>query len=372
LTSPVPAPDDRSDAASGLDPGRREVSMTIKTVAVVLGLVVSIAGSPLARAQAPAAPARTPAAKVGDEVIDLSEVEKPLKARLAQIEQQRFELLRQHLDQLVAERLLAQEAKRRNISVDELLKQEVAAKTPEVSEDEVTEFMTQNRARLPRGDEAELKRKVTDYLRAQAAGEQRQAFVDLLRTKTPVTVYLEEPASSRVPVRSDVGFVRGPADAPVVIVEFSDFQCPYCKNVVATVKQVLEKYPGKVKWIFRDFPLAQLHPDAPKAHEAARCAGAQGKFWEYHDVLFEKAPRLRPADLKQYADDLKLDAAAFGQCLDSGRFAPAVASDLAEGNDLGISGTPTFYVNGRTLVGAQPYSAFQQAIESELTKKRSP
>jgi protein-disulfide isomerase len=183
-----------------------------------------------------------------------------------------------------------------------------------------------------------------------------------------VKIYLEESPAARVDVSRDKGFARGPGDATVVIVEFSDFQCPYCKTVVATVKQVLDRYPGKVRWIFRDFPIARIHPDAPKAHEAARCAGVQGKFWEYHDVLFERSPRLSRADLQQYAGDLKLDAAAFAECLDSQRFAEAVAADIAEGGELGVSGTPTFYVNGRPLVGAQPYQAFRNLIESELAR----
>ena len=257
-----------------------------------------------------------------------------------------------------------QEAKRRGIAPEQLIRDEVQARTPEVTDDEVTAFMTQNRSRLPRGDEAELRVRVRDHLRRQQAEQQQQAFVDTLRARTPVTLMFPP----RVPVKTDRGYSRGPADAPVVIVEFSDFQCPFCKTVVGTVKQAMDRYPGKVRWIFRDFPIAGLHPEAPKAHEAARCAGAQGKFWEYHDLLFERSPRMRPEDLKQYAADLKLDEAAFAQCLDESRFAAAVAADIEEGANLGITGTPIFYVNGRALVGAQPLSAFQRAIEGELPK----
>ena len=120
---------------------------------------------------------------------------------------------------------------------------------------------------------------------------------------------------------ADTGFARGAAGAPVTIVEFSDFQCPFCKAAAATVKQVLDRYPGKVKWSSATSRIDRLHPEAPRAHEAARCAGAQGKFWEYHDVLFERSPRQARADLKQYAEELKLDATAFVQCLDSRRYA---------------------------------------------------
>ena len=174
---------------------------------------------------------------------------------------------------------------------------------------------------------------------------------------------------TRLPVDASKGFVRGNKAAPVTIVEFSDFQCPFCKRATPIVKQVLEHYPGKVKWVFRDFPIASLHPDAPKAAEAARCAAEQGKFWEYHDVLFEKAPQLSIEELKRYAKDLKLDSAAFAKCLDSGKQAAAVKADIEQGDRLGITGTPTFFINGRQLVGAEPLATFEKIIDTELSQK---
>jgi predicted DsbA family dithiol-disulfide isomerase len=332
-------------------------------VTAVVAVFWAATSGPAAWAQA-ARSAQDPAARVGDETIEMEEVERGVRTQMAQLERRRIEILQQQLDELVAERLIAQEAKRRGVTPEQLLRDEVQARTPDVSDDEITAFMAQNRSRLPRGDEAELRVRVRDHLRRQHAEQQQQAFVDTLRARTPVTVMFPP----RIPVRTDRGYSRGPADAPVVIVEFSDFQCPFCKTVVGTVKQAMDRYPGKVRWIFRDFPIAGLHPEAPKAHEAARCAGAQGKFWEYHDLLFERSPRMKPDDLKQYAAELRLDQAAFAQCLDEDRFAAAVAADIEEGANLGITGTPIFYVNGRALVGAQPLSAFQRAIEGELPK----
>jgi protein-disulfide isomerase len=343
-------------------------------IAGALVAVLLVAGPALAQ-PAPATPSPRGdrvAAEVGDEVIRLEDVEGPLRASLAQLEQQRYELLQQKLDQLIAERLLAQEARGRAMSVEQLLKEEVHAKVPPVTDDQVTAFMTENRARLPRGDERELRLRVWDYLRAQQVGERRQRYVDELRTRTRVAVHLEEPESARVPVSAGTGHVRGPQDARVVIVEFSDFQCPFCKTVVPTVKQVLERYPGQVKWVFRDFPIPGLHPEAARAHEAARCAGDQGKFWEYHDVLFERSPRHAPAQLKAYATELGLDGAAFGRCLDTGQHQQAVAADMEEGARLGVTGTPTFFVNGRMLVGAQPAPAFHRLIDSELRRPPTP
>jgi protein-disulfide isomerase len=302
-------------------------------------------------------------------VITLDEVERSVQPQLAKLAEQRYEVLDQKLDQMIADKLLAQEAKRRGLSVEDLIKADVLAKAPDIPEAEVVAFINQNRARLPKLEEQELRLKVWDYLRGQKVAEQRQAYVQQLRDKGKVTVLLEEPAGTRVAVSGDQGFVRGAKDAPVTIVEFSDFQCPYCKTANATVKQVLERYPGKVRLVFRDFPLASIHPQAPKAHEAARCAAEQGKFWEYHDLLFDRSPKMTPADLKQYAQELKLESAAFDKCLDSGKHAAAVDKDAQEGAGLGLTGTPSFFINGKQLVGAQPLTAFQKIIDNELAKK---
>ncbi len=337
----------------------------------IAALALGIGAGTAAAQKAPAAPAKssTPAARVGDEVITLEEVEQAVRPQLIKLDEQRYEILDQKLDQLIGDRLLAQEAKRKNVSVEQLLKTEVYSKAPEVPDSDVTAFMNQNRARLPKMDEKELRLKVWDHLRSQKVNEQRQSYVQGLRGQAKVTVLLEEPTSARYEVSGDRGFVRGPKDAPVTVVEFSDFQCPFCKTANATVKQLLDKYPGKVRLVFRDYPLATLHPQAPKAHEAARCAADQGKFWEYHDLLFERSPRMAPADLKQYAQELKLEAAAFAQCLDSGKYAAEVDKDFQEGAGLGLTGTPSFFINGRQLVGAQPLAAFQKIVDSELAKQ---
>ena len=297
-------------------------------------------------------------------------MQQALQQELTQIELRRFNLLEQKLDQLVAERLLAGAAKKRGASVEALLQEEVTRKAPKVTDDEVTDFITKNHDRLSQADEAELRLKVWDYLQGQKVAQQRQDYLRRLRAETNVTLYLQEPASARVQVEANKGFARGSKDAPIAIVEFSDFQCPFCKAVISTVHQLMAQYAGKVKWIFRDYPIPSLHPLAPKAHEAARCAAEQGKFWEYHDLLFERSPRHSPSELKEYARALKLNGEIFAKCFDSGKYQPAVASDVQERAKLGASGTPTFFINGRMLVGNQPISAFQKIINSDLAKKQ--
>jgi protein-disulfide isomerase len=343
---------------------------TRETILMAGAVLALLWGHAPAYAQpAQGAKSTTPAAKVRDEVITLEEVEGALKSQLAAIESQRFALIEGKLDQLIGERVLAQEAKNRRISVEQLLQVEVYAKAPAVTDAEVRSFIIQNRARLPQADESELTPKVREYLRGQKMEERRQAYVENLRARSKVAVYLETPVTARVPVSTDRGFVRGAKDARVVIVEFSDFQCPFCQSVTATLKQLLDKYPGKVKWVFRDFPISNLHPAAPKAHEAARCAAEQGKFWEYHDMLFEKSPHQAPEDLKQYAKYLGLDTTSFARCLDSGKQQAEVSRDLQDGASLGVAETPTFFINGRRLLGAQPLTAFRKVVDSELARK---
>lgn len=311
----------------------------------------------------------TPAAKVGEEIISLEDVQRSLQNELIQLERERYKLIEEKLEKLVEQKLLESEAKRRGTSIDELIKQEVSTKAQKVSDAEIDAFIAQNRSRFSQPDDPQLRLKVWEHLNGQKVSQEREAYIRSLRVKTGVTVYLEEPAVTRVQVDAGKGFARGAKDAAVTIVEFSDFQCPYCQAATDTMHQLMSQYAGKVKWVFRDFPIPHLHPLAPKAHEAARCAAEQGKFWEYHDLLFERSPRLSPAELKQYARELKLGGEDFDKCLDSGKNQTTVASDVEEGSRLGATGTPTFFINGRMLVGAQPIADFQKIIDRELAKK---
>lgn len=307
------------------------------------------------------------AAKVDGQIVTLDELEKALAPQLAKLQDQKFQLMESKLEELIGERLLALEAKRREITVEELLKAEITSKVPEVTDTEVTTFMTQNRARL-QGEPAELRPKVRDYLREQKMQERRRSYLASLLQRAKVERFLEEPEPTRIPVSAEGAFTQGPKDARVTIVEFSDFQCPFCSRVVATLKEVMRLYPRQVRLAFRDFPIVSLHPKAPKAAEAARCAGEHGKFWEYHDLLFESQAQATIADFKRFAEQLKLDANGFAACLESGKHAAAVASDVQEGTRLGITGTPTFFINGRLVVGALPLETFQRLIEREVRR----
>ena len=173
----------------------------------------------------------------------------------------------------------------------------------------------------------------------------------------------------------------GPRDAPVTIVEFSDYECPFCRQFVsATLPTLKTTYvdAGKVRYVFRDFPLEQLHPHARKAAEAAHCAGEHGKYWEMHDLLFQNQQALETDQLRGYAGRLGLDTAAFSACLDSGKYASAVQQNLGDGAAAGVRGTPSFVigrtrpdgsVEGLLVSGARPVSEFRQEIDRLLSEK---
>ena len=182
-------------------------------------------------------------------------------------------------------------------------------------------------------------------------------------------------AAVQVPQRTEISTAgypaRGPATAPVTIVEFSDFECPFCGRLFPTLKAVEKIYLDRVRIVYRQFPLRRIHPLAQKAAEASLCAAEQGRFWEMHDSLFGDQEHLTIDALKGRAVELKLDTAAFNACLDSGKQAAAIDRDIADGTKAGVTGTPTMFINGRMMVGAQPYAAIQAIIEDELQGKKN-
>jgi protein-disulfide isomerase len=223
-----------------------------------------------------------------------------------------------------------------------------------------------------------LRREIEALREGQSAIQrQLQELTDLLRGRQP------QAAAEPTPVTLGVEGApfEGDRAAKVTVVEFSDYQCPFCRrHFDQTWPQILAEYvkAGKVKYVFRDFPIESIHPQAFKAAEAARCAGEQGRYWEMHDRLFSNPDHLGLADLPGHAAAIALDATAFQQCLDSGKQADGIRADLADGLEAGITGTPTFFL-GLTdtqaptlkvlsrLVGAQPFPAFKQAIDSLLS-----
>jgi protein-disulfide isomerase len=310
-----------------------------------------------------AAPPGKAVAIVAGKPIAAQEVDDVVRAQLMDLRAREHQLRSQALDALVAQALLEKEAEARGITPEALHEAEVESKAV-VTDADAKAFYAANQARFGTTSEAEALQQIRAGLGQQRQNERRAAFARELKAKYDVKVLLEP---YRVPVEAGRAPSRGNPKAPVTIVEFSDFQCPYCVRARPAVKRVREVYGDQVRFVFRHFPL-DFHAQAQKAGEAAACAGEQGKFWEMHDLLWENSSKLQVADLKAHAATLGLDAAAFGACLDSGRHASLVESDLAAGQGYGVSGTPAFFVNGRPLVGAQPFEAFAQVIDDELAR----
>jgi len=193
--------------------------------------------------------------------------------------------------------------------------------------------------------------------------QSRQEYLKRVREHPEASASQEK---AKTAISFDPARLRGNPNAPVVIVEFSDFQCPFCRKVQPTLKKLLAKYDGRVSLAYRDFPLRGMHGQAELGAESARCAGDQGKFWEFHDVLFENPDKLNRNALLELARSLRLDEKQFASCLSSGKFRPEVEQDLQDGIRAGVMGTPGIFINGTLLSGAQPEAAFEHVIESEL------
>ena len=306
-------------------------------------------------------------AEVDGTVITRAEVDKSAGKQLQNLRQQVYQLERQKLDEYIGATLLTKEAKDRGVSVSTLLEQEVDNNVQPVSEEEIKDFYEKNKQRIT----VELDKvhdQIRDYVKQQRSAERKIEYFKTLRAKATITTYLKPPLIHRADVLIKGAPSKGEERAPVKIVKFEDFECPFCKAVQPTLAELLKKYDGKVRLIHKDLPLEAIHKQAQLAAEAARCAGDQGKFWQYHDTLYGKSPKFGPGDLKAYAKELGLDTASFDQCLQGGKHKSAVQRDLDEGAKLGLTGTPSFFINGRELSGAQPLEAFAAIIDEELAR----
>jgi protein-disulfide isomerase len=191
--------------------------------------------------------------------------------------------------------------------------------------------------------------------------------VSATATAQQAEVAAQEQQVTRYDVPVDDDPALGPEDAAITIIEFSDYECPYCQSWhTQTFARLLETFPDQIRFVYRDFPLSSIHPNAAPAAEAANCAGEQGKYWEFNELLFSGQNDLSPQTYTQYAGDLGLDGAAFEECVTSGRYQAEVQADLDWAANLGVRSTPTFFINGIPLIGAQPYEVFKQVIEKEL------
>ena len=274
------------------------------------------------------------------------------------------------LDEMISRHLLEAEAKAKGKSLDDWFKQDFANSIPDPDEAEVKAFYEEHKSQIPPGQSyPDLKPRLTQAVKQQKLRGNMSTMLEGLKKKHNVSVALSAPDLPRVDVEAK-GPARGPDGAKVTIVEFSDFQCPFCGREAPVVDKLMKEYEGKVKLVFRHFPL-DFHPFAEKAAEAGACAADQGadKFWKLHDKMFSNQQKLAVEDLKAYAKESGVDQAKFDKCLDSGEKKDAVAADQKAGSEAGVNGTPAFFVDGIFINGAVPYEQLKETVDRVLKSK---
>jgi protein-disulfide isomerase len=308
-------------------------------------------------------------ASVGDEPITLADIRTRVGDQLDQMEMQylraRSSTIEGALETVLQERVLQAEARDRGMSIDELLAAEAGgALVP--SDIEVEVWYQENRARLGGRSLEELRSQIADHLRDERRREVASQLEARLFEERGVVIHFEP---ARVALNNEGAPVLGPQEAPVTVVEFSDFECPYCAQMAPTLKRLAETFGDDVRIVYRQFPIPSLHPGAFKAAEASLCAHEQGRFWEMHDLMFAETNRLSVANLKEKARRLGLDGRRFDTCLDSGRYVEQVQNDMQEGSRVGVNGTPALFVNGVRLEGgAVAFETAAAAIRKELLR----
>ena len=313
----------------------------------------------------PATPVAAELSTVDDQKITEDDLAPLVAGQLRPLREQEYQIKKKALDILIDQRVLEAEAKKKGLTTEKLYEQEVDSKVAEPTDVELNAVYAVQREQLNRPFE-EVKAQLTKTLKNSKIQQMRKEYATRLRDQAKVAVLL---SPQRVQVGFDPARVRGNAKAKVMIVEFSDYQCPYCGQVEATLKNVLAKHQDAVALAFRDMPISQIHPQAMGAAQAARCAGEQGKFWEYHDLLFADQGGLEKPGLMAKAQKLQLDEKQFDACLSGEKYKAQIVQDSQEGMRAGVSGTPGFFINGIFISGAQPEATFDKLIQEQLSAR---
>lgn len=351
---------------------RKSLGMTVLALsAVAAGCAKDSAAKDNAQSSGTAAKSEFPAvlATIGNEQITLGDVEKRAGRDLERIEinyhQLRSMIVQAALDSMLRERTIEDEAKKQGKSLDELITAE-AGVSINPSQADIAAWYKANPDRTGGRPLETVSAQIADLLRS----ENRQAAADKLvariNKERNVKVNFEP---YRLSFDNGSSPSMGKDNAPVTLVEFSDFQCPFCHRFAPVLQQVRNKYGDKVKIVYRQYPIPSLHPFAFKAAEASLCANDQGKFWEMHDAMFGEQNKLGVADLKDRAVRLGMDGKKFDSCLDTGRYTEQVQKDMSDGAKVGVTGTPAVFINGFELKGgAVPFETVAAAIDKELSR----
>lgn len=331
---------------------------------IVLGIALTACGAGKAPSGSSLTGTSAVVATINGATITDAELTEAAREDLKQFDMQVYKIKKGALDELIETRLIEGAAKKDGKSVEEFVQINIDAKVKKPSEEEMKAFYEQHKGQVGGKSFDEVKDSISQFMNRRAAGEAREAVLAQLRTDAKVMVQLEPP---RATVETGDNPSQGKKGAPITIVEFTDYECPFCGRVRPTVTELMEKYKGKIYYVLRDYPLP-FHGNAKKAHEAAHCAGDQNKYWEMNKRLFENQKALGVDKLKDYAKGIGLNMGKFDKCLDSGKYAKKVDENQAYGSKVGVNGTPAFFINGIALSGAQPIGAFTEIIDVELAK----
>ncbi len=302
-------------------------------------------------------------ATIGDDAIVRSSVDRYLKdnwfAEQSEDTSTLYELRRDGLQAMIDQWIVENAAEEAGVTVAEFMQAQVAA-LPAITDEEIDAFHEANKSQISGSDDLdEIRLAIREYLKE----EDPERVMESLRAATRAQILLEPPRWNIAPI----GASRGPEDAPITIIEFSDYQCPFCRRAESTLAELEELYPGKLRFVYRHLPL-DGHPQARPAAEAAVCAEAQDKFWEFHEVVFANQRALSAEQLRGYAEQVGIDLAAFDTCIGEDATKGRIEADIATAREAGTSATPTFFVNGRLVRGARPASEFQKLIDEELER----
>ena len=304
-------------------------------------------------------------ARIGDEVITESQLDALVGTSLVSLRQQIYDTQVAKLEDEIYRRLLQQAAAEEGLTEADYLTKHVDQKVGEPDAGEVVKLMTQFRGRLAE-DDAQARAQIVQALKQR----EQQVLADELRrvlfAEAGVKILLEPPRVEFAVAEGTPS--RGAADAPVVMIEYTDYQCPYCTRIQPTLNELMTRYEGKILHVFKNLPLP-MHAEAPLAAAAALCAQDQGKFWELHDWLFVNQRTLSRESIVAEAENLGVDTGVFSSCIDQGKYAARVKAETAEAHGYGITGTPGFLINGRVITGARPIEMFVDIIDDELERK---
>lgn len=305
------------------------------------------------------------AAQVGDSKITDADLVKGIESDLYEVESKIYEMKFQRLKEILRDRVIQQDAKGKGMTSDQFLEKYVYKN---ITDKDVEAFIVDRK--LPKDQiTAEIKERIKSLIQAENNQKAADQWLDEQLQKTKVSVFFKKPERPVFQVEVGKAPLKGKLPAPVVLIEFSDFQCPHCAHGHEVIAELEKKYKDKLTIVFKNFPLP-FHTQAKGAAMAGLCANDQSSdlFWKLHDYMFTHQANLAPEELIKQAKSLGLDEAKFQDCIKSNKFEAAVNQDLAQGQNIGVKSTPTFFVNGKLLMGAQPVEAFAEIIDEELAK----